>query len=107
MLLSPHHSCSWKAPDVDSGHLGVFSGGVTEAQIPALSSHMWMKVMGSQTPSTLKGSSETEMEIVLLTMKQKGNKKRIFFLYCYFLSMVQGQTNFNLSWEKISINSIT
>lgn len=99
------HPCSWK--DVDSANFGVFSGSVTEAQTPALSSHVWMEVMGSETPSSLKGSSETEMEIVLLAMKPKGNKRRLFFPYCYFLSMVQGQTNFILSCEKISINSIT
>lgn len=72
------HLCSWRAPDIDSGHLGVFSGGVTEAQTPALSSHVWMEVTGSQTLSSLKGSSETEMEIVLLAMKPKGNKRRLF-----------------------------
>lgn len=67
--------CSFHTPlflestSFDSGHLGVFSGGVTEAQTPALSSHVCVEIKGSQTLSSLKGSSETEMEIVLLAMK--------------------------------------
>lgn len=41
--------------------------------------------MGSQTLSSPKGSSEIDMEIVLLAMKPKGNKRRLFFLNYFFL----------------------
>lgn len=56
---------------------------------------------GKQTASSWKGSSENEVESVLLAVKSK-DKRITFFLCCWhFLSLVQGQTGFIISCEKI------
>lgn len=85
-VLGKHQTCwfwsSW-----------AFSGGVTETQTAALSFHVRMGVTGSKTPSSPKGSSETEMETVLLAVKPKGNKRRTFPRIGIFSSWCEGRQN--------------